>query len=1679
MRRSRYALFLAILMLFSSCLGVLSGDEGDVADEPTESPLELSLNVPSRFTFDEPAGFTGVCNCPDVGASIVATITDGAVQGTVYFTNPNEFSVDFGVLPSGTYNVQVVMTSEVGNTETANATLTISPPSEDPVTVYAFPPVVYAKAGEAPIARVKISHAALDTCLGVWEDELGGVQTVAISGEYGSVQLDEIKSSFNGTFIISCGSTETTTSNVSVYIFTEENPDMTAGGRSSPDLIVDYISASWSSADAGDSKSVSVRIENQGDASSGSFRWGLYLSTDTSITTNDIHLDDWSQSSISAGSTRSTSKSITIPMTITGARYYVGMIVDINNQVSESDENNNDDYDSGRVTIDEAPDLTGRSCSAPTTGVVGDYLDSSISLSIENDPGGSYIASSGAFDWGMFLSSDSTITTSDTQVGSDQYKSSISGGSYGSDSLSSGSNRIPSSLNGGTYHWGFIVDINSDVDEQDETNNIYYCGQITIEDDDADLEADSVGTSSSSAVMGDTISVSYRINNIGHDYSGSFHWELYLSTDQTITTNDVLVDEFSVSSISANNYRSGYEYNVQIPTSITAGYYYLGMIADSRDTVNELDENNNVAYDSTRIDIEEQADLEATILSGPSSGQAGQQVSISWKIENNGDDSTGTFYWRMYLSSDSTITSSDTQVGSQQYEYSIYGGSSRSGTFNDYIPSSLGAGTYYWGIIVDTTSVVDEGDEANNDFTGNSISITEPDHDLEATSITVDSNYRQVCEGEDIYLTLSVTNLGNDYAGSHLYEATVATSNTDTAIYYGTSLGTASGSSGVPSYTHSSMRASLPTSLTPGIYYVGLIVDVWDSVDETDETNNIVATQSAQLTILDCAPDVEAISISGPSSGVRGQSLQVTAQVKNDGQEDAVNVGYEILFSQDASITRQDTLVASGNINSILIGSTWTDSITISVPSNLADGCWYWGLIVDPTDSIIEMDETDNSLASTGQFCLQQADLVVTSVSSSDEIMSGQSVDVDISIDNAGGSNANGFTVLLMLSDDTQLSNDDIEMDSFAVGPLLNGNSTTVSRTVTIPGQQIGTRYWLVILDSDDDVIEDDETNNLGFSNSFTIVAPAMDLLASWVEAPEFAEPGQTVTIAWEIENLGQEDLGFEYELWLSIDSTLSDEDMRLSQTRIEDLASGISTYGEQAVHLTGETEGIWYVLLVIDSTNEHLEDDENNNVRFSNNTITISADNSPPVGNILPGCDDPSTDGNFLNDAAGSRSSAQYLTSNPNMTLDGCLSGFDETDWYSFILDAGNRTTIAFSAEGAHLEIAIMYGEDILVEEWLDSDKEWTTLAVTNEDEDEVPIRYHVRVSWDPSQSGGPYRLLFVTADEKTEADVTPPPTPEFSINNTWTSSPTILVEWSSVEDEGSGLDRYEIRWVGGLWSSVETNSSQLNLTMLADGRHALELRAVDNAGNNGSVVAAWVRIDRHAVEINLEISETVLGPNPFLIVNLNIDDGEGSGPMMVLWSADNSTWHEFPAADGILEWQNWSQNNLFLNVTDWAGNSAFTNITFDDPTEYTESDDLPISTSSGTNGRMMTALIIAIITIIVAVVLIARKVRSQGDEDEEDISHHPTPIVPVANQHPHFVSMNPIENQEQQYTPSALYSPSTIQDSMGHYVPSYHQLPPGGEYDQSSGQTEYVLPSGQRWKQRDDGSFLATTEY
>ena len=1434
---------------------------------------------------------------------------------------------------------------------------------------------------------------------------------------------------------------------------------MDTGGRSGPDLTVDYLSASWTSADAGDSKSISTRIKNEGDASSGSFRWGLYLSTDTTITTNDIQLDTWSQSSISAGSSRSSTKSVTIPSSITGAYYYVGMIVDINGQVSESDESNNDDYDSGRVRVYELADLvprtTSSSCSTPSTGTIGDYLDSSISIQYENDASNSYGQSTGSFDWAMFLSTDSTITTSDTQVGSDQYSTSLSSGNYRTDSLSS-STRIPSSLNAGTYYWGYILDVNSDVDESSETNNVRTCGQITLQEDLPDIEATSVGTSSSSVVMGETITVQYRIDNVGTDYSGSFYWKLYLSTDTTISTSDVYVDEFSVSSISGGSYRSGYEYSVTIPTGMSSGYHYLGMIADNRGTVSELDETNNVVSSSSRIDIEEPADLVPDSPSGPSTGQSGQQVSLSWRIDNTGDDISGWFYWEMYLSTDSTITTSDTKLGSTQQASSISGGSYRSGTMSANLPNNLAQGTYYFGIIVDSTSRISEGDETNNIEVGNSIYITVPDYDLEATSISVDSGYRQVCEGSDIYVTLSVTNLGSDNAGSHYYEALVSSGNSASAIYTGTSLGYASGTANVPSYTHTSILATLPPSIAPGTYYVGLYVDYGDYISESDENNNIVATSTAQLTVIDCGPDLVPTSVSGPSSGVRGGTAQVSVQISNTGMEDTTNVDYSIYLSADTSITGSgnDVLVGSDVTGTIAQGNAWSGLVNLGIPSNLADGCWYWGIIVDPNNSIVEMDEGNNALPSSGQFCLEQADIIIDSIGFSNDAVSGQSTTVYINLSNAGGSDASSFDVRLLLSIDAQAGTDDTQVDNFRINPLTSGTSTSIVRSVTIPGQHIGDFHWVVIVDTSSEVAEDDESNNVAASPSFTISAPARDLLASWIESPISAEPGQTVSIQWAAENLGQETLAFDVEIWLSADRDLGSGDIRLSQSRIPSLLSGSTVVDSQVVNLVGDIDGVWWTVLVIDSGEEHFEDDETNNIRFSNSTFTIDSSSPPPAGDTLPGCEDPQTDGNFESDAASTRSSAHHLGANANLTLDGCLIGLDIVDWYAIVIDSGNQTSIALSAEGAYLEIAVLNGSSALGEGGVDDEIRWTTVSALNNDSENVGLLYHIRVTWDPSMPGGPYQLRFVTANASIETDMTPPPAPQITPVDMWEHADELTMYWPPVVDDLSGVSHYEVRWAGGLWAPVSQNQSLVNLTMLMDGRHSFEVRAVDQAGNIGPANATWIRVDRNAPTFSIEQLNASRSPVSKLVVELMIDDGLGSGPSSIEWSSDNLTWSTL-REDGLILWVDWNNTELFVRVTDGANLQSVLSLEIevppDEPVDIDSSDnENSVSQGSGLVNTLLAFIVaIAIVILSVFTVMLVIRLRARGidEEETEDTSEEPSDSESV--------EIIPIEIE-------------TI------HVPDYNHLDGGGVYDQSTGHTAYIDPQGRWWWQQEDGSFF-----
>ena len=161
----------------------------------------------------------------------------------------------------------------------------------------------------------------------------------------------------------------------------------------------------------------------------------------------------------------------TFPAGVPEGTYYIGWIIDVKNDVPETNESNNTAYKTGyqlTVAITDIVDLyddgeAGRSFS-PTTVQAGDTFNISCDIrNGESDPSGTFVVK-------FYASTNTTISGSDHYIGSTAM-SSISGGDR-DDCDWSGT--FPSGVPEDTYYIGWKIDANNDVPETNEYNNTAY-----------------------------------------------------------------------------------------------------------------------------------------------------------------------------------------------------------------------------------------------------------------------------------------------------------------------------------------------------------------------------------------------------------------------------------------------------------------------------------------------------------------------------------------------------------------------------------------------------------------------------------------------------------------------------------------------------------------------------------------------------------------------------------------------------------------------------------------------------------------------------------------------------------------------------------------------------------------------------------------------------------------------------------------------------------------------------------------------------------------------------------------------------------------------------------------------------------------------------------------------------
>jgi len=333
---------------------------------------------------------------------------------------------------------------------------------------------------------------------------------------------------------------------------------------------------------------ISLMVANLGGALAGTNTVSFYASTNSTITTSDTHLGNFSVSSLASGD--STLATLNVDLcnvsSLTDGAYYIGYIIDRFNAVAESDESDNNGFYSPPVT---------RACGGPNLISLNDNLSingSQVTIDVTVQNSGNSTASSSRV--GYYLSTDATITTSVFFLSND-FVGSLSPGGTSQETYTFDLCNFTSIPNG-IYYVGYLIDYQGDVSETDEADNDH--AFTTTVNKGCNLpnltrQSDQLSQASSS------ITVDVTIINNGGSQSVISRVYYYASPDASITGsgNDVSLGWYDIVSALNAGSTSAESHNVDLCdlSGLSPGTnYYIGYVIDETNLVTESDENDNI-----------------------------------------------------------------------------------------------------------------------------------------------------------------------------------------------------------------------------------------------------------------------------------------------------------------------------------------------------------------------------------------------------------------------------------------------------------------------------------------------------------------------------------------------------------------------------------------------------------------------------------------------------------------------------------------------------------------------------------------------------------------------------------------------------------------------------------------------------------------------------------------------------------------------------------------------------------------------------------------------------------------------------------------------------------------------------------------------------------------------------
>lgn len=542
----------------------------------------------------------------------------------------------------------------------------------------------------------------------------------------------------------------------------------------------------------------------------------------------------------------------TVPVTFTGAnretgqgaftlaagslspgRYFPICQVDPNNLVTESIETNN--IVVGRTQFGSGPDFSVSSITMPREVRPGGSV--TIDTTIQNLA----VPTSASVEYRLFASLDDTLDANDINLGGSQrFTATFAGEDEITDSRTI---TFSASIPGGRYR--IIAELDPGpsggrIPEVDETNNIGVSATEIVNAIDFQALRATVAAAPPTPTLvggiqaGDRIQITGTAESTGLSFVGNVPFGIYFSENTTYESTDPEVYRGLI--FFPGNTSGSVDLSFRVPPVRPAGYNVLFVINPDNNPVEAARENNTVVATGAGTLLTVQgADLRVESITAPPVAFIGRTMEVSIEVRNDSQvaDARG-FRYAYYLSEDEFIRVFDQQIYVSGTATVAAG---ETETFTDLVPipaSFTSSQTLFLGVIADIFSAVPETNDNNNTRrVPNPIGFVFPIPDLSGTVVATAT---AAGAGEQLAVTRLIENSG--VADATDFEYTYYLSTNQAIAPDDIPIGTFRRTLPLGTDDYAIDIIDVPATVTEGDYFLGLILDPANRVQEVQEDNN-------------------------------------------------------------------------------------------------------------------------------------------------------------------------------------------------------------------------------------------------------------------------------------------------------------------------------------------------------------------------------------------------------------------------------------------------------------------------------------------------------------------------------------------------------------------------------------------------------------------------------------------------------------------------------------------------------------------------------------------------------------------------------------------------------------------------------------------------------------------------